>query len=41
MKKLTDYTSYADAQAHWSPEKLWDLFDGGEIATRLTMKRLR
>jgi len=30
MKKLTDYTSYADAQAHWSPEKLWDLFDGGE-----------
>jgi len=30
MKKLTDYTSYADAQAHWSPEKLWDLFDGSE-----------
>jgi acetyl-CoA synthetase len=27
-KKLTDYTSYADAQAHFSSEKLWDLFDG-------------
>lgn len=28
MDKLTDYISYADAQAHWSPEKLWELFDG-------------
>lgn len=28
MSKLTDYTSYADAQANFSPEKLWDLFDG-------------
>lgn len=28
MPKLTDYTSYADAQRHWSPQKLWDLFDG-------------
>lgn len=28
MKKLTDYTSYADAQQHWSTEKLWDIFDG-------------
>lgn len=28
MKKLTDYTSYADAQQHFSPEKLWELFDG-------------
>jgi acetyl-CoA synthetase len=26
--KLTDYTSYADAQKHWSPERLWELFDG-------------
>ena len=28
MTSLTDYTSYADAQAHWSPAKLWELFDG-------------
>jgi acetyl-CoA synthetase len=28
MTKLTEYTSYADAQAHCSAEKLWELFDG-------------
>ncbi|WP_332741866.1 acyl-CoA synthetase [Hydrogenophaga sp.] len=28
MKKLTEYTSYADAQAHFSNDKLWELFDG-------------
>ncbi|MDO9033369.1 MAG: acyl-CoA synthetase [Hydrogenophaga sp.] len=28
MKKLTDYTSYADAQVHFSNDKLWELFDG-------------
>ena len=28
MTKLTEYTSYADAQKHWSPDKLWELFDG-------------
>lgn len=28
MTKLTDLTSYADAQKHWSPAKLWELFDG-------------
>src|SRR4051812_17561220 len=28
MIKLTDYTSYADAQANFSPDKLWELFDG-------------
>jgi acetyl-CoA synthetase len=28
MKRLTDYLSYADAQAHFSPERLWELFDG-------------
>lgn len=28
MSKLTDYTSYADAQANFSPEKLWELFEG-------------
>jgi acetyl-CoA synthetase len=26
--RLTDYVSYADAQQHFSPEKLWELFDG-------------
>ncbi len=28
MTKLTEYTSYADAQKYWSPDKLWELFDG-------------
>lgn len=28
MTQLTDYLSYAGAQAHCSPEKLWALFDG-------------
>ncbi len=28
MIKLTDYMSYADAQQHFSSEKLWDLFVG-------------
>ncbi len=28
MSKLTDHTSYADAQAHFSSDKLWELFDG-------------
>lgn len=28
MTKLTEYTSYADAQKHFSSEKLWELFDG-------------
>lgn len=28
MARLTDYLSYADAQAHFSPDKLWELFDG-------------
>src|SRR5689334_580305 len=28
MPKLTDYTSYADAQTHFSSAGLWELFDG-------------
>jgi len=28
MTSLTAYTRYADAQAHWSSAKLWELFDG-------------
>ncbi len=28
MTRLTEYTSYADAQHHFSSEKLWELFDG-------------
>ncbi|MEL0110600.1 MAG: hypothetical protein VW835_02605, partial [Rickettsiales bacterium] len=28
MAKLTDYTSYADAIAHFSNDALWTLFDG-------------
>ena len=28
MAKLTDYTRYADAQAHANSQALWELFDG-------------
>ena len=28
MSRLTAYTSYADAQRHFSPDALWDLVDG-------------
>jgi acetyl-CoA synthetase len=28
MPKLTDYLTYADAQKHFSSDKLWELFDG-------------
>src|SRR5690242_11499424 len=28
MTKLTDYTSYADAQENFSSAKLWELFEG-------------
>jgi acetyl-CoA synthetase len=28
MTKLTEYVSYADAQAHCTTERLWELFDG-------------
>jgi len=28
MLPLTAYTSYADAQRHFAPERLWELFDG-------------
>ena len=28
MPALTDYTSYADAQRHFAPARLWELFDG-------------
>ncbi|HEY1410747.1 MAG TPA: AMP-binding protein, partial [Rhodopila sp.] len=28
MPKLTDYTSYADAQRQFTTARLWDLFDG-------------
>ena len=28
MTRLTEFTSYADAQEHYAKEKLWDLFDG-------------
>lgn len=30
MTRLTDYVSYADAQAHCSNDKLWELFDGDQ-----------
>lgn len=36
MKKLTEYTSYADAQKHFSSEKLWELFDGNKEHLNIT-----
>jgi acetyl-CoA synthetase len=30
MPRLTEYTQYADAQAHFSRDALWALFDGNE-----------
>ncbi len=30
MAKLTEYTRYADAQAHANSQALWDLFDGNK-----------
>lgn len=35
MAKLTDFTSYADAQAHFSAAALWDLFDGDREAINI------
>ncbi len=35
MKKLTSFTSYADAHKHWHPDKLWDLFDGNPDALNI------
>ncbi len=35
MTRLTDYTSYADAQSHASGDALWDLFDGDREALNI------
>ena len=35
MARLTDYTSYADAQHHCSPAALWALFDGGPASLNI------
>ena len=35
MALLTDYTSFADAQAHASGDALWDLFDGDRDALNI------
>jgi acetyl-CoA synthetase len=35
VPKLTEYTSYADAQRHWNPDKLWQLFDGNRDALNI------
>ncbi len=35
MARLTDYTSYADAQRHFSPAALWELFDGDRARMNL------
>jgi acetyl-CoA synthetase len=36
MTRLTDFTSYADAQKHYSKEALWDLFDGSRERFNIT-----
>ena len=35
MPKLTEYSSYADAQRHYTMEGLWELFDGDEAALNI------
>lgn len=35
MTSLTAYTRYADAQAHFSSAKLWELFDGDRAALNI------
>ncbi len=35
MSRLTDYTSYADAQRHCSPAALWALFDGDRTSLNM------
>jgi len=35
MTKLTSFTSYADAQEQWHPDKLWELFDGNPGALNI------
>ncbi len=35
MSKLTDYSSYADAQAHFSRAGLWSLFEGNESSLNI------
>lgn len=36
MPRLTDYTSYADAQRHFSFARLWELFDGDRDRLNIT-----
>jgi acetyl-CoA synthetase len=36
VPKLTEYTSYADAQRHYSGAALWDLFDGNRERLNIT-----
>ncbi|WP_319530227.1 AMP-binding protein [uncultured Cohaesibacter sp.] len=36
MRRLTDYTSYSDAQKHFSKDALWDLFDGNRERFNIT-----
>ena len=38
--KLTDYSSYADAQAHFSRTGLWALFDGNETSLNIATECL-
>jgi acetyl-CoA synthetase len=35
MPRLTDSTRYADAQAHFAPDKLWELFDGDRASLNI------
>ena len=36
MPSLTDYTSYREAQREFSPDRLWDLFDGDRASLNIT-----
>ena len=37
MAKLTEYTRYADAQAHADSNALWALFEGAETFVRILL----
>jgi len=41
MAKLSDYTSFADAQAHASSARLWELFDGNRESFNIAHEAMK
>ena len=40
MTALTEFQTYADAQAQFTPDRLWELFDGNRDALNIAHERL-